>query len=90
MSKIYTDELFKSGFFTVQDESAGLVSKLLDPQPDDLILDVCSAPGGKTSHISELMKNEGQIIAVEKYLSRLEVMDKNLERLGVKNVKTDT
>jgi len=87
MSKIYTDELFSQGFFSVQDESAGLVAKLMDPKKDDLILDVCSAPGGKTSHLSELMNNEGQIIAVEKYLSRLEVMSKNLERLGVKNVK---
>jgi len=87
MSKIYTDELFSQGFFSVQDESAGLVAKLMDPKKDDLILDVCSAPGGKTSHMSELMNNEGQIIAVEKYLSRLEVMSKNLERLGVKNVK---
>lgn len=87
MSKIYTDEFFRKGFFSVQDESAGLVSKLLDPKKDELILDVCSAPGGKTSHISELMNNEGEIIAFEKYLSRLEVMAKNLERLGVKNVK---
>lgn len=87
MSKIYTDELFRQGFFSVQDESAGLVAKLLDPRKEDLIIDVCSAPGGKTSHMSELMNNEGQIIAVEKYLSRLEVMSKNLERLGVKNVK---
>ncbi len=87
MSKIYTDELFRQGFFSVQDESAGLVAKLMDPKKEDLILDVCSAPGGKTSHMSELMNNEGQIIAVEKYLSRLEVMAKNLERLGVRNVK---
>ena len=87
MSKIYTDELFRQGFFSVQDESAGLVAKLMDPKKEDLIIDVCSAPGGKTSHMSELMNNEGQIIAVEKYLSRMEVMGKNLERLGVKNVK---
>ncbi|MEP7147010.1 MAG: 16S rRNA (cytosine(967)-C(5))-methyltransferase RsmB [bacterium] len=87
MSKIYTDELFKAGYFSIQDESAGLASTLLDPEKEDLILDVCAAPGGKTSHISELMNNEGHIIAVEKYLSRLEVMDKNLERLGVRNVK---
>jgi len=87
MSKIYTDELFRQGFFSVQDESAGLVARLMDPHKEDLIIDVCSAPGGKTSHMSELMNNEGQIIAVEKYLSRMEVMGKNLERLGVKNVK---
>ncbi len=87
MSKIYTDSLFRQGFFSIQDESAGLVSKLMDPQKNELVMDVCAAPGGKASHMSELMNNEGNIIAVEKYLSRLEVMDKNFERLGVKNVK---
>lgn len=86
MSKIYTDELFKSGHFSIQDESAGIVSLLVDPKPDELILDVCAAPGGKSSHISELMGNKGKIVAVEKYLSRCEVMKKNLERLGVNNV----
>lgn len=87
MSKIYTDELFRNGYFSIQDESAGLATALVDPKKDELIIDVCSAPGGKTSYISELMGNEGKIIAVEKYLSRIEVMKKNLERLGVKNVK---
>ncbi|MEO8208962.1 MAG: 16S rRNA (cytosine(967)-C(5))-methyltransferase RsmB [bacterium] len=87
MSKIYTDELFKEGYFSIQDESAGLVSKLLDPKKDELILDVCSAPGGKAAHISELRGGEGTIIAVEKYLSRIEVMKKNLQRLDVKNIQ---
>lgn len=87
LSKIYTDELFKKGYFTIQDESAGLVSSLVDPKKDELIMDLCAAPGGKTSHMSELMGNEGQIIAVEKYLSRVEVMKTNLERLGVTNAR---
>lgn len=86
MSRIYTDDLFMKGFFSVQDESAGLVSKLVDPKKDELILDVCAAPGGKSAHMSELMSNGGKIIAVEKYLSRLEVMKRNVERLGVKNI----
>jgi len=88
MSKIYTDEFFKQGFFSVQDESAGLASKLVSPQKGDLILDVCAAPGGKTAFMSEMMNNEGQIIAVDKYLSRIEVMNNNLNRLGVKNAVT--
>ena len=87
MSKIYTDDYFKQGFFSIQDESAGLAAKLLSPEKDELIIDVCSAPGGKTSYISEMMNNQGQIIAVDKYLSRIEVMQKNFERLGVKNAK---
>lgn len=86
MSKLYTDELFRMGYFSVQDESAGLVAKLVDPKKNELIIDLCAAPGGKTSHMSELMNNEGKIIAVEKYLSRYEVMGKNLERMGVTNV----
>ncbi|MBL8007488.1 MAG: 16S rRNA (cytosine(967)-C(5))-methyltransferase RsmB [Ignavibacteria bacterium] len=88
MSKIYTDEYFKNGFFSVQDESAGLAAKLVSPEKGDVVLDVCAAPGGKTSYLSELMNNEGEIYAVDKYLSRVEVMNGNLKRLGVKNVKT--
>ncbi len=85
MSKIYADEFFKKGYFTIQDESAGLVSHLVDPKENDLILDVCAAPGGKTSHMSEIMHNRGKIIAVDKYLSRVEIMKDNLNRLGVTN-----
>jgi 16S rRNA (cytosine967-C5)-methyltransferase len=88
MSKLYTDEYFQKGYFSVQDESAGLVSKILDPHKDELILDLCAAPGGKATHMSELMGNEGNIIAVEKYLSRLEVMNRNLQRLGVVCIRT--
>lgn len=85
MSKLFTDDLFKQGYFSVQDESAGIVSKLASPGKDELVIDMCAAPGGKTSHMSELMGNEGRIVAVEKYLSRLEVMNTNMKRLGVKN-----
>lgn len=87
MSKIYTDEFFKNGFYTIQDESAGAASKLISPEKDDLILDICAAPGGKTSHLSEMMNNEGKIVAVEKFISRCEIMKKNMDRLQVKNVK---
>ncbi|HAY34210.1 MAG TPA: 16S rRNA (cytosine(967)-C(5))-methyltransferase RsmB [Ignavibacteria bacterium] len=86
MSKLFTEDMFKLGYFSVQDESAGLVSELMNPKKDEIIIDLCAAPGGKASHISELMGNEGKIIAVEKYLSRTEVMKSNMKRLGVKNV----
>jgi len=85
MSKIYTDELFKEGYFTIQDISAGLISHLVNPGENELILDVCAAPGGKSSHLSELMNNKGKIIAIDKYLSRTEIMRSNFERLGVRN-----
>ncbi|HEX2788563.1 MAG TPA: 16S rRNA (cytosine(967)-C(5))-methyltransferase RsmB [Ignavibacteria bacterium] len=87
LSKIYADDYFKQGYFSVQDISAGFVAELIKPQEGDLIIDLCSAPGGKTAHLSELMSNKGEIIAVEKYLSRIEVMKSNFKRLEVKNVK---
>jgi 16S rRNA (cytosine967-C5)-methyltransferase len=87
LAKIYADDYFKQGYFSVQDISAGFVSELMKPQEGDLIIDLCSAPGGKTAHMSELMNNKGEIIAVEKYLSRIEVMKTNFKRLEVKNVK---
>lgn len=87
MGKIYSDEFFKNGFFSIQDESAGLVSTLLEPKKEDLVLDLCAAPGGKTMHMSELMNNEGKIIAIEKYASRAKALQKNLERTGVSNVQ---
>jgi len=86
MGRIYTDDFFKQGFFSVQDESAGLVSTLLDPQKGDLVLDLCAAPGGKTMHMSELMNNEGKIIAIEKYGSRAKALKNNLVRTNVTNV----
>ena len=84
--KIYSDEFFKKGYFTVQDESAGMVSHLVAPKEGELILDVCAAPGGKSSHISELAKNKCKIIAIDKYLSRVETMKKTFERLEMSNV----
>lgn len=83
MSKIYLDELFKEGYYTVQDESAGLASVLLSPKEDDLILDMCAAPGGKSTHMAQILKNKGKIIAVDKYDAKIVTMKKNAERLGV-------
>lgn len=86
MSKIYNDEYFQKGYFNIQDESAGLMSELLCPKEDDLILDVCAAPGGKSSHISELMKGHGRIISIDKYLTKVDIMKKNFDRMDMKNV----
>jgi 16S rRNA (cytosine967-C5)-methyltransferase len=86
MSKIYDDEFFKQGFFSIQDESAGLMSHILDPKENELVLDVCAAPGGKSSHISELMHGAGRIISIDKYVSKVEMMKKNFERLTLSNI----
>jgi 16S rRNA (cytosine967-C5)-methyltransferase len=87
LSGIYNLDLFEKGYFSVQDESSGLVVKLLDPKPGENVIDLCSAPGGKTTFIGELMKNQGKIIAVDKYEHRLNLVKQSCERLGVENVE---
>ncbi|MGH7808471.1 MAG: 16S rRNA (cytosine(967)-C(5))-methyltransferase RsmB [Thermodesulfobacteriota bacterium] len=79
---------FDLGLFTVQDEAAQLVSYLLDPKPGDRILDACSAPGGKTTHLAELMWNEGEVVAFDIYQSRLALVGLQAQRLGIGIIKT--
>ena len=78
---------FKTGLVTIQDESSQLVAPLLDPQKSDLVLDMCCAPGSKTTHLAALMENQGKIIACDLFEHKIKLVETNLERLGVKNVK---
>ncbi len=72
--------------FVIQDLASCLVSSALNPEPGDVIVDLASAPGSKTSHISAIMENRGRIIAVDNSKERMERMKIRLKRLGVKNV----
>ncbi len=74
---------FQDGDFYVEDEAAQLIPPLLDPQPGDLVLDACAAPGGKTTHLAELMKNRGRILAMDRQPVRLALLQDNCRRLGV-------
>ena len=76
-----------SGHFTVQDQSSQLVSLALNPEPGDFVLDLCAAPGGKTTHIAELMENTGRIYATDIYESRLKSVDYLAQNLGIKIIK---
>lgn len=78
---------FAEGWWTVQDSSAQLVGHLLDPQPGELVIDACAAPGGKTTHIAELMQDRGTIWACDRYLSRLKKLKDNLARLQLHSVQ---
>jgi 16S rRNA (cytosine967-C5)-methyltransferase len=80
---------FKNGFFQVQDESSMLVAHVLDPQPGELVMDVCSAPGGKTTHIAELMMNKGTVIARDIHEHKIAIIEENIRRLGINIVKTE-
>ncbi len=88
LSGIAQMNIFQSGLFTIQDESAALPVLLLDPQSGDRVIDMCAAPGGKTTFIAELMKNSGKIIAIDKYESKLNLIRTSCERLGIGNVET--
>jgi 16S rRNA (cytosine967-C5)-methyltransferase len=80
---------FKKGYYQVQDESSMLVAHITDPKPGDIILDMCSAPGGKTTHIAELMKNQGEIVARDIHKHKLKLVEESCSRLGVSIVKTE-
>ncbi len=81
---------FKEGWWSVQDSSAQLVSHLLDPQPGEIIIDACAAPGGKTTHIAELMKDEGKIWACDRTSSRLRKLQQNTQRLNLHSIQICT
>ncbi len=81
---------FSEGWWTIQDSSAQLVSHLLDPQAGDVVIDACAAPGGKTTHIAELMEDEGKIWACDKAASRLKKLKENVQRLQLKSIQICT
>lgn len=74
---------FHDGLFYVEDEAAQLVPLLLDPQPAEHVLDACAAPGGKTTHLADLMSDRGQIVAMDRHAVRLQRVTENCRRLGV-------
>ncbi len=77
------------GNITIQDAAAGLSSFILAPKEDETVLDACSAPGGKTTYLAELMHNKGKIIAWDIYEERLKQVDQNARRLGINIIQTE-
>jgi 16S rRNA (cytosine967-C5)-methyltransferase len=74
---------FQQGFFYVQDPSTLLAVNELDPQPGEAVLDLCAAPGGKTTFIAQLMRDQGTICARDSDGERLKLVRENCDRLGV-------
>lgn len=77
-----------SGHCYIQDPSTVLGCQLLAPKPEEKILDVCAAPGGKTSYLAQLMQNRGTLIACDRDPKRLQILENNLLRLGTTIVRT--
>jgi 16S rRNA (cytosine967-C5)-methyltransferase len=77
---------YKAGLFQVQDEGAMLVAPLCRIRPGQRVLDVCAAPGGKTTHLAQLMHDTGRIVACDIHQGRLRLLQENICRLGMTSI----
>lgn len=84
---IFDTQAFREGFFYAQDFSSIKVSQILNPRKYSKILDLCAAPGGKSTHLGALLENTGQIVACDKSWYKLDLIRENAKRLGVSNIK---
>lgn len=74
---------YEQGLISIQDEASQLIARIVDPQPDEEILDVCSAPGTKANHMAELMQNKGHIVCGDLHPHRVELIREGAKRLGI-------
>jgi 16S rRNA (cytosine967-C5)-methyltransferase len=81
---IHTDP-YRQNVIYLQSLASALVSRVLNPQPHDIVLDLCAAPGSKTSYLAQLMRNQGNILAIDNMFLRVQELGRNLNRLGVRN-----
>ena len=79
-------EEYLLGYYYIQEAASQIVSEILNPKENELVLDMCSAPGSKTTHLSQLMNNKGTIIALDNHQKRIEALKNNIERLGCENI----
>lgn len=78
-------ESFRDGLFYVQDKASCLAVEVADPKPDDIVLDVCSAPGAKTTYMAQLMQNQGTVYSVDYSRRRIREWKNETRRMGVTN-----
>lgn len=79
---------YADGLFTVQDIAPMLACRVLDAKKGETVIDLCAAPGGKTTYIAEMMQNEGVIKAFDLHSHRVDLIDKNAKRLGIDIINT--
>lgn len=85
---ILSHQLFKSGTFSIQDQSSMLVVEMMDIKPDQQVLDACSAPGGKATHIGEKLNNTGHVYAYDLHEKKVNLVQRKAEELGLINIRT--
>ena len=84
---IINSEEFKTGKIIAQDASSYLAAKNLGVMPNELVLDICAAPGGKTAVLAENMENRGEIIAIDIHQHKIKLIETNIKKLGIDIVK---
>ena len=84
---IINSEEFKTGKIIAQDASSYLAAKNLEVIPNELVLDICAAPGGKTAVLAENMENRGEIIAIDIHQHKIKLIETNMKKLGIDIVK---
>ena len=77
----------KDGYISIHDEAQGLVCHLMAPQPGDKVVDLCAAPGSKSTYMAEMMKNQGMILAIEISEVRMKMVVENSSRLSLNIIK---
>jgi len=85
----HAHELWRTGAFATQSRASMLVARTLDPQPGERVLDLCAAPGGKTTHIAALLGGEGKVVAVERHAGRASALERTCERMRATNVSVE-
>jgi 16S rRNA (cytosine967-C5)-methyltransferase len=84
---VHGSKLFREGAVMPQSRASMRVGREVDPQPGEHVLDMCAAPGAKTTHLAALMRGDGRIVAVEKHGGRAKSLGENCERLGASCVE---
>lgn len=87
---ILNSDLFKNGYLTIQDQTSMLVAEMLDVKPGMVVLDACSAPGGKATHIAEIMNNEGKIYAYDLHKNKINLIKEKQEQLKLSIIHANT
>jgi 16S rRNA (cytosine967-C5)-methyltransferase len=87
-TRITETKEFLLGYFIIQDESSTLVGQIMDPRPKSVVVDICSAPGGKATHIAQIMNNEGRILSKDIHDHKLKLIEENASRLGINIIET--
>jgi 16S rRNA (cytosine967-C5)-methyltransferase len=80
---------WRAGMFLAQSRAAMRVARVLDPRPGERVLDLCAAPGGKSTHLAALMGGEGEVVAVERNARRAGMLTRTAQRLRVPNIRVD-